>query len=343
MKKIFLTVLALTMFSTSAFAFSFFKKTQASVETVPMFSSETKAENRVWAGTFQLVWNDLMDNIVGGPVTFTNGASKLADELNKQDFKADMLSENSYYTAHGIMTVDLKKTIENALKEKFNEKSDILDGMSWNGRDFLVYAMLKKDFEFMNAFKELKSETFGKSKAKVKYFGIDEEKNQALRDSVSVLFYNSDKDFAVKIYTKSDDKVILYRNNDKSSFEKIYNDVLSKSEKYNGSRHFNSKDKLKVPFIDFKTKHFYNELANKSIKGTDFTISEAMQTVDFKMDNKGVKLKSEAAMIMKMSMLHPEIEEPRNFYFDDTFVLFLIEKNKPYFALRVADVNSLNK
>lgn len=343
MKKIFLTVLALTMFSTSAFAFSFFKKPASGVETVPMFSSETKAQNRVWAGTFQLVWNDLMDNIVGGPVEFTNGSSKLADELNKQDFKANMLSENSYYTAHGIMTKALKNTIETALKQKFNEKSDILDGMSWNGHDFLVYAMLKKDFEFMHAFKELKSEKFGKSKTKVKYFGIDEEKNQGLRDSVSVLFYNSDKDFAVKIHTKSDDKVIIYRNNDTSSFEKMYNDVIAKSEKYQGSRHFSTKDKLKVPYIDFKTKHFYKELANKTIKGTDFTISEALQTVDFKMDNKGVKLKSEAALIMRMSMVLPETGAPRNFYFDDTFVLFLIEKDKPYFALRVADVNSLNR
>ena len=35
----------------------------------------------------------------------------------------------------------------------------------------------------------------------------------------------------------------------------------------------------------------------------------------------------------------------RRFYFDDTFVLFLIEKDKsvPYFALRVDDVETLNK
>ena len=65
-----------------------------------------------------------------------------------------------------------------------------------------------------------------------------------------------------------------------------------------------------------------------------------MQTVDFKMDNKGVKLKSEAALIMKMS-LRPTPKEARKFYFNDTFVLYLIEKDKPYFALRVADVEGL--
>jgi len=35
----------------------------------------------------------------------------------------------------------------------------------------------------------------------------------------------------------------------------------------------------------------------------------------------------------------------RNFYFTDDFVLFLIEKDKkvPYYAMKVSDVESLNK
>ena len=59
-----------------------------------------------------------------------------------------------------------------------------------------------------------------------------------------------------------------------------------------------------------------------------------METVKFEMDNTGVKLKSEAAIIAKMTALLPSAE-PRYFYFDDTFVLFLKEKgkDKPYFII----------
>ena len=59
------------------------------------------------------------------------------------------------------------------------------------------------------------------------------------------------------------------------------------------------------------------------------------------MDNTGVKLKSEAGMIASTTALLPA-EEPRFFYFDDTFVVFLKEKgkNKPYFALRVHDISN---
>lgn len=344
MKKTFLTVLAMLVLSTSAFAFPFFKQEKSlELTTVPTFTIESEAENKVWVGTFELVWNVLMDEIVKGPVNFIGGNSSLVDELNKQNFKADMISDNSYYTAHGVMTTDFKTTIENALKEKFNETSDILDTLNWNSKNYLVYAMLKKDFEFINAFDVLKAQKFGKNRTKVQYFGIDKNSKAGLRDNLRVLFYNGKNDFAVKVYTKENDKIILYRTNDNKSFEALYNDVLSKSENYEGARTFTKKDELKVPNLKFKTNHEYSELAGKTIENTDFTIDSALQTIDFNMNNKGVELKSEAALIMKMSMPIPELEEARNFYFDDTFVLFLVEKDKPYFALRVKDVASLNK
>ena len=59
------------------------------------------------------------------------------------------------------------------------------------------------------------------------------------------------------------------------------------------------------------------------------------------MNNKGIKLKSEAGLTAEVtSLLPPEELVPRLFYFDDTFVIFIKEKNKnkPYFALRVNDI-----
>ena len=59
--------------------------------------------------------------------------------------------------------------------------------------------------------------------------------------------------------------------------------------------------------------------------GTNIIIDQAIETIKFDMDNKGVKLKSEAAMtIMKMSLM-PDMEQ-RLFYLNDTFVIFLKRK-----------------
>lgn len=342
MKKILLLILSIFVLSSSVYACDFFKKrTSEGVKTANLFNSQLTDDNTVWVGTFQLLWNNLSDNYVKGPIVFSNGQIPFAEELNKQEFNKSMLSENSYYTTYGVMTKSFKKEIEDALQKKFNEKSDILDSLNWNGRSFLAYAMLKKDFEFVKAFAKFKKEQFANSGKKVKYFGLDRNAAVEQRDSIRVMFYNDDNDFALKINTKSKDRVILYRTDSNDSFENIYNAMLDKTRVYEGSRQFTKKDRFKVPNLEFSTKHSYDELANKHIKGTDLIIEQALQTVKFKMDNKGVQLKSEAAIIMKMSLAPSDLQKPRDFYFNDKFVLFLIEEDKPYFALKVVDVNGL--
>ena len=79
--------------------------------------------------------------------------------------------------------------------------------------------------------------------------------------------------------------------------------------------------------------------------GTNIVIGQAMETVKFNMDNKGVQLKSEAAMTFCTTALMTEEVKPRYFYFDDTFVIFLKEKGRenPYFALRVNDIRKFQR
>ena len=343
MKKL-LTLLALLIISCS----SVYAKTEQTLEVLPLMSSKSVEQNRLWVGTFQLVWNDLMDVIVKGPVKFEDYKSPLAKELNKQKFTADMLSEDSYYKTYGETSPELKVQIEEAIKEKFNETSDILDSIDWTpgpGK-CLVYAMLKKDFKFLIAFDKLKPTRFGRSFAKVDYFGIDKKSSNLLDKTVNVLFYNSSKDFAVSINTQNSDVLYLYRTDDNKTFDKLYSDMFMKKSQYEGVSEFMDKDELKIPNISLYRQKSFDELCNHPIKDTDLIIGQALETVDFRMDNEGVKLKSEASIATKMSMpIMPGNLKPRKFYFDNTFVLFLQEvgKEQPYFALRVNDVSLINK
>lgn len=344
MKKVLLTLLAILMINSAVFAFPFFGKKDTTLTTVPLFSTETNAVNTVWVGTFQLVWNDLMDDIVKGDVFLEGGNDAVVNGLNMQIFKSSMLSPSAYYKTHGVMTLQLRDKINNALSRKFNETSDLLASVDWNGRDYLLYAMLKKDFQFPYVYDVLTPDKFAKSKENVKYFGINDKSDKGLRDTIDVLFYNSKDDYALILNTKDKDMVMLYRTDNKLTLADAYKEMLDKSFKYEGERKFTESDELKVPFIKFKNDYTYKNLTNKKIKNTDFTIGSAMQTIDFNMDNKGVKLKSEAAMIMKMSMVLPEKAQKRKFYFDDNFYLFMQENlNYPYFAMKVGDVTAINK
>lgn len=345
-KKI--TALLAGLFLLGGLSVSALDKHAETLALLPTMNTESTAQNRIWVGTFQLVWNDLMDGIVKGPVKFKGKKSIIAEQLNKQDFTKEMLSENSYYTKYGATSPELRKAIEEGLKEKFNETSDILGSADWTPgpERYTLYAMLKKDFKFLTAFDKLKQEKFGKNKEKVQYFGIDNDSDSILDKTVHVLFYNSSKDFAVVIYTQTDDVLYLYRTNDDKTFDKLYTDMFIKRAKYDGPSKFMEKDQLKVPNIALYKEQSFDELCNRPIKGTNMLLAQTLETVDFKMDNEGVKLKSEALIATDMAaLLPPEHLKPRKFYFDDKFVIFLQErgKDKPYFAMRVTDVAAINK
>lgn len=315
------------------------------IEVQPTMQSRTNAQDRVWVGTFQIVWNDFMDKIVHNPIRFREGTPVMVHELNKQEFTVDDISENSYYRFCGKVTKNTKSTIAKAIRKKFKESSDLLDKLDLRPANdkILIYAMLKKDFEFTKEFDKLGKSGFGEEQT-AEYFGILKKSDNSLGEGVKVLFYNSPEDFAVILTTKDNDEVFLYKNASNKAFNYIYEDMLKKESAFNGEKSFQDEDELKVPDIKFFTEKSFDELSGRRVMGTNLVIDQALETVKFEMNNKGVKLKSEAAMtIMKMALL-PETK-PRYFYLDDTFVLFLKEKGKqtPYFALRVHDISKFQK
>lgn len=316
-----------------------------SIEVLPTMNTQSTAQNRIWVGTFQLVWNELTDKILKAPVKFLDFDSQMANNLNQKQFKKSNLNEKSYYVKSGIVSPALKAEIEKNIKSKFHETSDILKmfDFTYNPEKIFVYAMLKKDFRFTNAFDKLATGNFGNSQEKVKYFGINDNSNQKLYKNVSVLFYNDDNDFAVKLYTKGKDEVLLYRTNDDKTFDKYYAELNDKTAKYSGDKNFVKNDTLTIPDIKLYQETSFNELEGHQIVGTNMQIDKTIETVDFRMNNKGVKLKSEAAIMLRCMSLAPR--EGRDFTFNNNFVLFLIEKdqNTPYYAMKVSDVAAINK
>lgn len=106
------------------------KKYSEDIKTVATLEDEITA-NSVWCGTFQLVWNDMVNNVVKQDVVFTP-QEKIVENLNKQTFKENQLSEKDYYKVYDLLTLELKDKIEKGIKDKFNEKSDILDSIDWS-------------------------------------------------------------------------------------------------------------------------------------------------------------------------------------------------------------------
>lgn len=317
------------------------------VEVVPTMNDKITSDS-VWCGTFQLVWNDMLNELLGDNV---QELSKLdiVTNLNKMDFNISMISEEYYYKKFGPKTLKLKKEIEQGVKDKFNQKSDILDSFNWDDDElsssskdrYFFYTMLYRVFEYNKKFSVLEEDKFGKYD-NIKYFGVKEGDNEDIRNQIEVLFYTDKDNFTIKLHTKNNDEVILYKNPNGNTFNEIYNNLIEKTKKYTGTKNFNNNDTFKAPIINLNIKKEYNELSNIVFNTKDnkeITIDTAVQTINFSLDETGGKIKSEAALDIKTT-LSPVEEEARYFNVNNTFALFLKEesKEKPYFAAKIEDI-----
>ena len=134
-------------------------------------------------------------------------------------------------------------------------------------------------------------------------------------ESVQIIFYNSPNEFAVSLKSKQGDIICLYRTDDDKTLTEYYQNMVEKEKRYTGPKFFNKNDRFKAPMLDFKAEREFDELCNRAIKNSEFFISHAIETVQFKMNETGVKLKSEAAIGVR-KIVSVDKTMPRNFYFD---------------------------
>lgn len=301
----------------------------------------------IWCATFQLIWNDLKNDLAKQDIVFTPQL-KIVENLNKETFTTNDLSEKYYYKKLGTPSLKLKQEIEKGIKEKFNEKSDILDDFNWEARDpkdYFLYAMLKKNFEFEKVFEEFENGAF-KNCNNVKYFGIKKNsESEELRKQVQILYYNSKDDFAIKLKSKQEDEVIICKNPKGNTFNEIYTNIDKQTSTYKGSKNLQEGELLKIPNIKIKQKTEFEEIQNKRFhfsNGDVYEIEKALQTIEFELDKTGGKIKSEAGMMVQAesALIQNEIRE---FSIDNTFAIFLIEKGKqkPYFAGKISDISTV--
>ena len=317
------------------------------VNVVPTMNDKITSDS-AWCGTFQLVWNDMVKE-AKLKTNSTYLDNSFVSNLNKMDFDTSMISDEYYYKTYGLKTLELKKKIEKDIKNNFNQSSDILDSFSWSSDDvssdnykrYFFYTMLYREFEYNKRFSILDNDKFG-NYDDVKYFGTISDSSSEAREQIEVLFYDDRDNFAVKLHTKNGDEVIFYKNAIGDTFNEIYDNLNSKTASYKGNRNFGENDFFKAPFMDFNVKKEYDELYNVSFisdEGTEYAIDMALQTISFSLDEKGGRVKSEAATDMKTTSIGDR--EFRYFYVNDDFTLFLKEekRDKPYLAIKVSDIS----
>ncbi len=312
------------------------------VEVVPTME-DVITKDSSWCPTFQLIFNDLKNNLVKQDIQF-NTSNSFLDNLNKEEFTENDISSDYYYKTYGVKSIELKNKIIKGIKDKFNQESDILDRFDFTNsspNNYFFYSMLYREFKYSKKFNKLAKGKFNDKYDNIKYFGI-KDKDEELASEIKVLYYNSKDDFAIKLLTTSNDEVIINKNPKGNNFKEIYNNITSKSKDYKDNEFVIDNDYFKMPYLSLNVLKEYKELEGQSIKDSDGNLIEidtAIQTIKLSLDDVGGKIKSEAGMDVMKSAIGIN-RTKRYFYVDKTFAIFLKEasKDKPYFAARVDDI-----
>ena len=280
--------------------------------------------NNLWVGTLDLAWKELEDKIGLNKIELEGEMPQIANDLNESTFSKEMLNPNDY-------KINVERTVTNGYK---------------------IDATLNKELNFLESFDNFNDYkwTFGNSDEAIKYFGINNASPEKMNRNVEILFYNKlnngsllSNDMAIKLKTKEGDEIILYRTDDKKSFDEYYEDIKVKTENYKGRTEFSEDDELRVPYVRVNGMINYNQLYDKKIKNSKgLYIYDVVQNVNFYLNERGCNLSSKAAMVTEYMGIG---EDTKYCYFQDTFIIFMKEANsdQPYFALKVDNNDILEK
>jgi len=307
----------------------------------PHMEEEVKGDkNILYCLTFQLAWNDLKDNMIKEDIRLKDEPLCVA-HLNKALSSKEDVSEKDCVIMAGFGKDRIIEKINNALKEKFgNEAPRVLEKLS--PTDIMVYAYLYKNLKFKYVFESLESPIEFESNGQinnVRAFGIRRfsrsEEHENIAKQVSVIDYKDSDDFIIILASESfEDEIILAKMTPASTLLKMIEAVERRIVEAEPDE-MRNRDTLQIPKFNFDITHSYNELIGKFFINRDFEdyfITEALQNIRFKLDEKGALLKSEARIRGK-----PISPRPKLLIFDKPFLLYMKEKNgiHPYFAVWV--------
>ncbi len=300
-----------------------------------------RGKNVLWCATFQMAWDSAAKHF-GGPLKL-KPTSPLAGLLNAGTFDRRWVDEDSVFTAEGLVADGILDRIDQGARGKTGKASRLLKDLqkSSNPTDLVFYAMLVKDLEFNTPFSKLGK--FDVGKRKIPWFGFtpDMKGREPLLEQVGVHHYSAKDDFVIELISKqTGDQLLLAKLPDPPTTPAAVSRSVLRNLIGNPSTATRD-DLLAVPEIVADEKVDFPEIQGRTLVGSGRFIRSAMQTIDFRMDEKGAKLRSESSITLGCSAAEPR--KVRLMVLDPPFAIVIKRKGapQPYFVAWIANTDLL--
>jgi hypothetical protein len=306
--------------------------------------------NILWCGTFQLAWNEIC-SLIGEDIHFDSDPGIVA-VMNKKSFTGRDLDEECYVALAGFVRDGIYRDIDKALKTKFKGQATPRYKPTTLPRpqDIAAYAYLFKNMEFAEPFERMDDKLTFKGQP-VAAFGMGEDFKPGhvlLCPQISILDYKDPDDFVIELITKTKgERIVLAKIRPQKTMDSTILAVQSRTKTAKPSEAIPG-DVLKVPKLNFDITRKYEEIeglrlvAKNPKVAKDLLLLSAVQNTRFQMDEKGVRLKSEAHLAFGCAANITPLPQ-HVMIFDKPFLIMLqrADAKTPYFALWVDNADIL--
>jgi hypothetical protein len=237
------------------------------------------SKNQLWAGTFQMVW-DQLKTMVNGPVVLGQ-PNEMLELLNSSSFDVGSLSPEATVISVSKVSdqddAELRQSINDSIPDVEPPLQEInLQPGQWGIR---ISAMVRKTMPFETAFDRFTTPlefSDHHESTRVNSFGRDPESSIDGRTfeegQVSILDDYGDDNFIVQLTTKGPqrDKIILALIPPESTLDATWQTVQDRIQRPN-PKHSRPQlgwmETLQIPILDFSLNTHFSELEGQSIAG----------------------------------------------------------------------------
>ncbi len=307
-------------------------------------------KNVISCVTFQIAWDQWQDE--NQTKLHSDTVSDLVNQLNQSRFDRRNLAADSYLVGSGSRA-DVPKLLER-LKARNIEGPLSEDLQSVPDLGFFLYAALSKQLPFAVKFDRFEDQlTFQARQAsdRVESFGIlgdpaeDGRIGQLVRQ-VDVLNHVSDADFIVRLHTRlGKDEIYLAKIAPGQTLATTLQAAQTQIAKpaTNGFRTtIGGGDRLLIPVLELSIVKDFDQLNGLQFHDAQQQpgqIIQATQTIQFRLDETGSIVESEAVIIGDFGPSEYDPKKARKLTFDRPFLLWMQERDAsaPYLVAWVAN------
>lgn len=272
------------------------------------------------------------------------------DEIRKQINSPLTISDNYL----DLKLLNQSNSFEKALKPNEYDISGEIDGNIIKAR-----AEFKKSLPFEFNLQSFKNKlTFNGHN--VASFGIDGYRTYEQLETVKIIYYKNDKNFAIKLKPKDKNHEIILFMTEQSfnSIAKMTSEIekltkIGKSEiknkKLSWKYYFGDEDLVVIPKFNFNIETNFKSLEGNlfSSNNQNFQIETAWQRTAFILDESGAEIESEAEITETTEAIEEDYEKPKpkKIILNKPFLVLLkrTDSKNPYFGLWTTNTELITK